>query len=88
MASGMESPSLAIAESKHSRKPRKILDHIRVSRSLEGGHVIEHHFTSYQHEPEPHKFGPGRKADARAHLLRHTGLHEDGAEAEKLEEEE
>jgi hypothetical protein len=63
-----------VAESKTSKKPPKVLDHIRVSRSLEGGHVMEHHYTSYAHEPRPFKFGPEEGGRAAKHLLKHAGL--------------
>lgn len=70
----MESPGIASAESKTSRKPPKVLDHIRVSRSLDGGHVMEHHYTSFDHAPRAYKFPPGEQARAREHVLRHAGL--------------
>jgi len=69
-----ESMGPMVAESKVSKKPPKVLDHLRVSRSLEGGHVIEHHYTSYQHEPKPYKFGKNEGGRAAAHILKHAGL--------------
>jgi hypothetical protein len=74
----MESPGLATAESKN-RKPAKVLSHLSVSRSLDGGHVVEHHYTTDQHDPRIYKFGASDKARAREHVLRHAGLSESGA---------
>ena len=52
----------------------KILRHIRLFRSREGGHVIEYHFMNSAHKPESHSFEKGEGARAAAHLLRSTGL--------------
>jgi len=65
---------VAVAESTKSKKVPKVIDHLRISRSLEGGHVIEHHYTSYQHEPKPYKFGKEEGGRAAAHIARHAGL--------------
>lgn len=65
---------IATAEAKPPKKGPKVLDHLRISRSLEGGHVIEHHYTSYQHEPKPYKFGADEGERATAHIMRHAGL--------------
>jgi hypothetical protein len=76
------------AEAAKPKKGPKVLDHLRVSRSLEGGHVVEHHYTSFQHEPRPYKFGPEDGARAAAHILRHAGLpHPGKAEEEPSETE-
>ena len=65
---------VAVAEATKGKKAPKVLDHLRISRSLEGGHVIEHHYTSYQHEPKPYKFGKEEGGRAAAHIARHAGL--------------
>lgn len=61
------------AQTKGKKAP-KVLDHIRVKRSLDGGHMVEHHYTSYQHEPRTYKFGKGEANRAAAHIARHAGL--------------
>ena len=38
-------------------KPKKELEHIRLSEAENGGHIAEHHFTSYEHPAEQHVFG-------------------------------
>lgn len=62
------------AEAVKSKKGPRVLDHLRVSRSLDGGHVVEHHYTNYSHEPRPYKFGPNEGSRAAAHIARHAGL--------------
>jgi hypothetical protein len=55
-------------------KPAKVLAHLRVSEAENGGHVVEHHFTSYEHEPESHVFGKGQGAEMLAHVGKHMGV--------------
>lgn len=82
---------IQVAESISSRKKApKVLDHLRVSRALDGGHVVEHHYTSMEHVPRPYKFGPGEAEGRRAaaHIARHAGLPASGGVEEPDEAEE
>ena len=56
------------------RKPPKELDHIRVHEGESGGHVIEHHFTHVEHEPERHVFGEGQHKEAHDHIAKHMNM--------------
>lgn len=46
------------AMSEKSRSPKKELDHVQIQEGENGGHVVTHHFKSYEHKPEVHAFGP------------------------------
>ena len=74
MNKGAEMIGEAVTAHTKGKKAPKVLDHLRISRSLDGGHVIEHHYTSYQHEPKAYKFGPDEGDRAATHALRHSGL--------------
>lgn len=68
MAKGMEHA--------RTRAPReaKELDHIRLSKAENGGHLAEHHYTSYEHQPEKHVFGEDEGEKLHAHLSEHLGV--------------
>jgi len=57
-----------------SRRPAKKLEHIRIKEAENGGHVIEHHFTSYEHQPESHAFGKDQGDEALAHIKESMGM--------------
>lgn len=70
-------PGKPIRESKMERgKPPKKLSHLRVYPPQgEGeGHLIEHHFTSYEHEPERHVFAASEGQEALDHIAEHAGI--------------
>lgn len=67
-------------------KGKKVLAEIRIKPALGGGHVIEHHYEGYQHDPRPYKFGANDGQKAIAHIARHAGLPMQGAEATGEEE--
>lgn len=69
------------AEAKPKKGP-KMLDELRVKRTLDGGHVVTHHYEGYQHEPKPYAFSKGEGARAMAHIARHAGLPAGGGAAE------
>lgn len=65
------------------RPGKKELDHIRLSKAENGGHMVEHHFVSEHgfHEPETHVFGDGKGKELMAHVAEHMGVkmeHGDG----------
>lgn len=75
-------------------KEPKQLDHLRVKRGINGGHIVEHHFAPepYQteHKPEIHPFGKEEGDKMLAHVAKHAGVegyesgeaaHEETAEA-------
>jgi hypothetical protein len=67
----------AIREAKMERgKPPKVLDHLRVYPPQgEGeGHLIEHHFTSYEHQPERHIFAASEGQQALDHIAEHAKI--------------
>ncbi|HUD64702.1 MAG TPA: hypothetical protein VMQ17_08995 [Candidatus Sulfotelmatobacter sp.] len=65
-----------LTSSPKERKPPKVLDHLRVyPQQGEGeGHLIEHHFTHYEHQPERHVFASEDGAAALAHIAQHAGI--------------
>ena len=77
---------MAMAEGiRHKRTP-KVLSHIEIKPKMGGGHIITHHYTSYQHEPKPHNFGPDDGERAMKHIAKHAGLpHPEIAEHEGSE---
>ena len=56
------------------KRARKHLDHIRISKAKNGGHVIEHHHDSMEHPPETHVFGPDEGDKLLAHVAKHMGI--------------
>jgi hypothetical protein len=79
---------MQVAETTKAKKTPKVLDHVRVKRALDGGHVVEHHYTDYQHEPRAYKFGKDEGGRAAAHIARHAGLPGSGADAVEADGEE
>lgn len=85
-----------MAESTAKRKQPKVLDHIRIKGDMEtGGHIVEHHYTGYEHEPKIHRFNEDGKSQGGQHiyhhLMKHAGMPpvpEGSAEAEGMEQEE
>jgi hypothetical protein len=69
------------------KAPPKALDHVRIYKGEKGGHIIEHHFTSYEHQPEKHPFSKDDGEGALAHVAKHMGIAV-GAEPHDEEEEE
>jgi hypothetical protein len=63
-----------MASTPKSKKQAKILEHIRVSEAENGGHSVEHHFTSYDHPPETHVFGSDEGHKLVAHLAKHAHI--------------
>jgi hypothetical protein len=72
------------------KKAAKVLKHIEIHPQLGGGVNIQHHYTSYQHEPRSYKFGADEGARAMAHIARHAGLvigEQDGSQPDEKQEE-
>jgi hypothetical protein len=63
----------AVSEST-AKKLLKVLDHLLVRRSVDGGHIVEHHYTHPRHKAEIHTFGKDEVERTIKHLLRHAGL--------------
>jgi hypothetical protein len=57
-----------------TKKPRKVLDELRIKRAMDGGHVITHAFQGYHHDPVSYKFAKTQGAMAAAHIAKHTGI--------------
>ena len=77
------------APMKHPSKPKapkKELDHLRIHKADgDGGHIVEHHHTAFEHPPERHVFGPHEGDKLLAHVAQHMGI--PGWEEEEGEEE-
>jgi len=63
-----------MAATPKQKKAAKVLDHMRITQSENGGHSIEHHFTSYDHPPEIHVFGAGESMAAHEHIAKHAKM--------------
>lgn len=63
--------SVAHMPAGEAKKPKKRLSHLTVKEGEKGGHVVEHHFDHYSHEPEAHVFG----ASEGNALMEHIGKH-------------
>jgi hypothetical protein len=70
----MKEPAMATVSADRPKKGPKVLEEVRIKRSMDGGHVITHHYEGYQHEPRPYEFGKDEGARAAAHVQRHTGI--------------
>lgn len=70
-----------------SRRPAKELDHIEVQKAENGGTVMKHVFTHYEHQPETHAFGKNETEKALAHISKHMGMAKGEADDETEEEE-
>ena len=78
-----------VDKAKMPSAPKKELEHIRVSMAENGGHVAEHHYTSFEHPPEQHVFGEGQGKELLEHIGKHMGVKAEAkAEKEPLEQEE
>jgi hypothetical protein len=67
----------------------RMLDHMRLSRGEDGGHVVEHHYAENglaYHKPTTHVFGEDEGKELIAHLAKHakinTGDQEEAVEGE------
>lgn len=93
MASHGAQKEMATSEPARPRVPKKELDRIELKEAENGGVIAEHHFTSYEHKPEPHVFGDGDGHKLAAHIEQHLGIKMPGraksgtAEMGKVEEE-
>lgn len=65
---------IKMAQASRPKVPPKVLDHIRIKPALGGGTMVEHHYTSYQHEPKTYNFGADEGGRAAKHIARHAGL--------------
>lgn len=74
MASHGAMKESAASEPARPRIPKKELQHIQMKQAENGGVIAEHHFTSYEHKPEPHVFGEGDGKGLAAHIEEHLGI--------------
>ena len=63
-----------LSSSSKERTPPKVLDHLEVRQGESGGHVVEHHFTHYEHKPEMHIFGQSEGPEAIQHIAEHAKI--------------
>lgn len=63
------------------RKPAKVLSHIEIHEGENGGHVVKHSFTHYEHAPEEHVFGKGQGPELLAHVAKHMNIPAKGESA-------
>lgn len=64
----------SIAQSARAMKAPKVLERMEIKPRLGGGHIITHHYSSYQHEPKAHEFAKDEGEEAIAHIAKHAGL--------------
>lgn len=59
------------------KKSPKVIDHLHIRPTMDGGHVVEQHFTNYEHGPESKEFsGPHAAVSLPAgHVLHHIAGH-------------
>ena len=74
MASHGAVKEMAASEPRAPKKPAKELEHIRLEEAENGGVIATHHFTAYEHKPEPHVFGDGEGRKLAAHIQEHLGI--------------
>jgi len=63
----------ATAEPRQRKMPKE-LDHAEMKTAENGGVVIEHRFTHYEHKPETHAFGAGDGHALARHIEKHFGI--------------
>lgn len=79
-------PKDVMASTPKSRKPAKVLSHIEIHEAENGGHVIKHVHTAYEHPTEEHVFGKGESQAAHEHIAEHMSMPLDKAVAAGGEE--
>lgn len=62
------------ASTHKERKPKKAISHIEVHEGEDGGHIMRHVHTHYEHPPEEYVFGKGQSMEAHKHLAEHMNL--------------
>lgn len=67
-------PQTTAHEAVRDRTPKKEFSHLEVTPGKNGGVTVMHHFTSYEHKPEPHIFGESEGKEALAHIAKHAGI--------------
>lgn len=73
---------MAEAAAQRPKAGKKVLKSMEITRAMDGGHVITHHYQGYQHDSKPFTFGANEKARAAAHIARHAELPMAGASAD------
>ena len=62
-----------VARARESKEP-KVMSHIEVRKADNGGHIVEKHYTSYEHKPERNVFGKDEGAKALDHIAESCGI--------------
>jgi hypothetical protein len=62
------------ASTHRERKPKKTLAHIEVHEGENGGHIVRHIHTHYEHAPEDHIFGATEGNKAVKHIAEHANI--------------
>jgi len=68
------------------RKAPKVLDHLRVYQGADGGHIVERHFTHYEHQPEKQPFGEDEGPKAISYIAQHAHIDTKGLDLENESE--
>ena len=79
------------ARGARGRKAKKVLHHLEIHHAENGGHTVQHHFSSdggQYHEPEPHVFGEGEGHKMLAHVAEHMGVEHESKAEDRAEGEE
>jgi hypothetical protein len=74
MASHGAMKEQAAMEPPRRAMPKKELEHIRLEEAENGGVIATHHFTHFDHKPEPHVFGDSEGHKLAAHIEKHLGI--------------
>lgn len=59
------------------KKPKKELEHLRIEKAENGGHIVSHHFAGFEHEPESHVFAKDEGPEMMDHVAKHMGVEAD-----------
>lgn len=65
---------ISVASSASHKRAPKVLKRMEIEPRLGGGHVITHHYSSFQHEPDSHEFEGDEGDAAMKHIAKHAGL--------------
>jgi len=75
-----------MAATPKARKMPKKIDHIEIHEADNGGHILRHIHTNYDHPPEEHVFSPDQGHALVQHLMKHSNIALDTEAAAGTEE--
>lgn len=69
----VQSAQLNMREPTKPKMP-KVIEHMRVHPKMGGGVTVAHHYTSMEHEPKSHNFGPEQGPAFHEHMAKFAGM--------------